>query len=249
METHAGTPAHSRAQAPSRLSAIFFRYTEAAPVAPRRAASRRSRDVHPRDAGTLQSVTTLFDTARLDLRLSTRHFLSPLSLVNPVRGCIRALRQHICHKDCTHGLPRQGRAWRVFKLALPAVTKFHSRYLRLLLFPERRGNALFIIIAFSRNRSADFARNRVHGVPKPDNRRVRLKHLFRASQFHLGDLYYPPMEVAPYLFIEFLRGELVNFLTDYLGLSEIKFLPSRANVSNFYRTRTSFTSSQTYSFA
>lgn len=32
----------------------------------------------------------------------------------------------------------------------------------------------------------------------------------------------------------------MNFLADYLGLSEIKFLPRRANASNFYRTHTSF---------
>lgn len=49
------------------------------------------------------------------------------------------------------------------------------------------------------------------------------------------------MEVTLYLFIEFLRSELVNFLADYLGLAEIKFLPFRTNVSNFYRTHTSFT--------
>lgn len=54
-----------------------------------RAAPRCSRDVHLRCY--LSKCHILFDTARLDLRLSTRHLLFPLSLVNPGRGCIRAL--------------------------------------------------------------------------------------------------------------------------------------------------------------
>lgn len=74
-------------------------------VAPRRAAAAMC--IPNAAAGTFQSVATLFDTARLDLRLSTRHPLSPLSLLNSARGFIRALRQHICHKDCTHGLPKR----------------------------------------------------------------------------------------------------------------------------------------------
>jgi len=51
-----------------------------------------------------------------NLRPSTRHLLSPLSLLNPW-GCIRALRQHIRHKDCTHGLPNRVVS-HVLKLAL-----------------------------------------------------------------------------------------------------------------------------------
>lgn len=133
---------------------------------PRRAA------LHPRRAspmmppGTFQSVaTTLFDTARLDLRPSTRHLLSPLSLLNPARGCIRALRQHnVSQRLYTWFTEPWVVAPRVLKLALyypNRVSKFHFGYLRYRCSPQSDA-LLFIIIAFSRNRSADFAKDKCY---------------------------------------------------------------------------------------
>lgn len=84
METHAGTPAHSRAQAPPRLSAIFFRYTEAAPSPPpppRLSASIPA--LHPRRAASPMPFKVSSSTPRVSIsgRARATLFLRYLSQI------------------------------------------------------------------------------------------------------------------------------------------------------------------------